>query len=207
MAKVKTNAEGPVSGKIKHVVYYEMYGNNYVRAAPVTNEGTWNEEQHMRRRRISAVSTLWRVLRNEQFSRIWNGAAEKMNGYAWFVKANMPALQMDGSLIDARLLKVAEGKLFAPQKVTAERVEVDAATVRVSWQNDPHTSLVRLSDELMVVSYAGGQFSPITVTGLKRSQLSGTFALPEKPVGATHVFLFMASADRKTYSESTGCEI
>lgn len=207
MAKVKTNAEGPVSGKIKHAVYYQMYGNNYVRAAPVTNEDTWNEEQRMRRQRLSMVSALWRALKNEQFSKIWNAAAEKMNGYAWFVKANMAALEMDGSLIDARLLKVAEGKLSAPQKLTAERVGEDAATVHVSWQNDPHTSGERLSDELMAVSYADGQFSPITATGLKRSQLSGSFALPVKPVGATHVFLFMASADRKKYSASTGWEI
>lgn len=207
MAKVKTNADGPVSGKIKTVVYYQMYDNNYVRAAPVTNEDTWNEEQRMRRQRISMVSTLWRSLKNEQFSKIWNAAAEKMNGYAWFVKANMPALQMDGSLIDARLLKVAEGKLSAPQKLTVERVDDDAATVQVSWQNDPHTPNERLSDELMAVSYASGQFSPITATGLKRSQLSGTFALPVKLVLATHVFLFMASADRKKYSASMGWEI
>lgn len=97
--------------------------------------------------------------------------------------------------------------MVTPQKLNVEGDEEDAASVKVRWQNDIHTSLGRLSDELMVVSYADGQFSPITATGLKRSQLNGTFALPVKPVGATHVFLFMASADRKTYSASMGWEI
>lgn len=207
MAKLKGNIDGPVSGKIRNVVFYERYGNTYVRAAPVTNADTWNDEQRMLRRRISTLSACWRALKSAQFSRIWNTAAQKMNGYAWFVKANMPALQRDGSLIDAGLVKVADGSLPVPQKLTMERVEGEAGVMKVSWQNDPHSGSERLGDELMMVSYVNQLFSPITATGLKRSQLGGTFALPLKPAGPTHVFLFMASADKEKYSQSIGMEI
>ena len=202
MAKLKGNIDGPVSGKLKNVVFYERYGNTYVRAAPVTNEDTWNDEQRMLRRRISTLSAFWRALKSVQFSKVWNTAAQKMNGYAWFVKANMPALQRDGSLIDAVLLKMSDGSLPVPQKLLAERVEGETDVIRLSWQNDPHSNRERLNDELMMISYGNQQFSPITATGLKRSQLGGTFALPAKPAEATHVFLFMASADKEKYSES-----
>lgn len=202
MAKLKGNIDGPVSGRIRNVVFYERYGNTYVRAAPVTNENTWNDEQKMLRQRISTVSAFWRGLKSVQFSRIWNTAAQKMNGYAWFVKANMPALQRDGSLIDAGLIKISDGSLPVPQKLIAERVEGEPALMNVSWQNDPHSGKERLNDEMMMISFVNQQFSPIIASGLKRSQLGGTFALPLKPAGPTHVFLFMASADKEKYSES-----
>lgn len=207
MAKLKGNIDGPVSGKIKNVVFYERYGKTFVRAAPVTNADTWNDEQKMLRRRISTLSAFWRALKSAQFSKVWNTAAQKMNGYAWFVKANMPALQRDGSLIDAGLVKVADGSLPVPQKLTMERDEENAAVIKVSWQNDPHSGSERLGDEMMMISYLNQHFSPITTTGLKRNQMGGTFALPAKPAGATHLFLFMASADNEKYSQSMGMEI
>lgn len=207
MARMKKNVGDNVSGKLFNVVFYEMYGKNYVRAAPVTTPDTWNEEQIMRRKRISMVSSLWRALRSEQFSAIWNSASQQMNGYAWFVKANMPAIQIDGTLIDPRLLKMSDGKLPVVQNLVVERVENDPSAIRVSWQNDPHTRGERLNDELMAITWADGKFSQIMATGLKRSQGNGMLMLPANPVNASHVFLFMASADRKMYSESTGLQI
>jgi hypothetical protein len=207
MAKMKRNIGELVSGKIGNVVFYQMNGKSYVRSAPTRKRESWTEEQQLYRQRISKVGGLWRSLKSDQFSKIWNLAAEMMNGYAWFVKANMPALAMDGTLIDARLLKVSDGKLPVPQNLQAERMAGDANTIVVSWQNDPHVRATRLKDELMVVSYTDGLFSPVTATGILRSALQGSFTLPVKPVNATHVFLFMASADRESYSESVCVEM
>lgn len=207
MAKMKRPIGDMVSGKLGNVVFYRMNGKSYVRSAPKRKKDAWTQEQQMYRQRISRAGALWRALKSEEFSRIWNTASWMMNGYAWFLKANMPALEMDGTLIDARLLKVSDGKLPMVQKLSVERVEGDAQTIRVSWQNDPHTRGERLKDELMAISYTGEQFSPVTPTGLQRSHLQGSFTLPVKPVNATHVFLFMASGDREKYSESVGVEI
>ncbi|HAH23038.1 MAG TPA: hypothetical protein DCL77_04625, partial [Prolixibacteraceae bacterium] len=182
-------------------------GKSYVRAAPVMKKTSWTEEQQLHRQRISKASGLWRALRSEQVSKIWNSAAQEMNGYAWFMKANMPALEMDGTLIDAKLLKVSAGKLQVPQQLKVERLPDDALTITVIWQNDPHTRGERLNDELMVVSFVDGKFSPVTATGLVRGAKSGSFELPTKPVNATHIYLFMASSNRNDYSESICFEV
>ena len=200
MAKMKRPLGDLVSGKIGNVVFYQLNGESYVRSAPKRKKNSWTEQQKLSRQRISKASGLWRALRSEQFSLIWNRAAVKMNGYAWFMKSNLPALALDGTLIDARLLKVSDGKLPIPQNLKAERMPDDAATVAVSWQNDPHTKGERLNDELMVVSYSDGKFSPIKATGILRSALQGSFTLSVKPLNATHIYLFMASADREEYS-------
>lgn len=206
MARMKRSIGDQVSGRLMNVVFYQRYGKSYVRAAPKKRE-SYTEEQVLYRQRLSKASALWRSLKSEETSRIWNSAAELMNGYAWFVKANMPALAMDGSLIDACLLKVADGKLPLPQNVKAERMADDSTTVVVSWQNDPHCNTERLKDELLAISYADGKFSKIIPTGLKRSDLKGTFTLSAKPANASHVFLFLASENGEQYSESIGMEI
>ncbi|MGE5394914.1 MAG: hypothetical protein ACM3P1_09220 [Candidatus Saccharibacteria bacterium] len=207
MARIKTNIGDQVSGKMRNMVFYQMNGKSYVRSAPITNEDTWNEEQRMRRKRIVKVSELWRALKTEQFSLIWNTAAQQMNGYAWYVKANMPALEMDGTVIDARLLKLSDGKLAIDPMLSANVIEEAPATIKVNWQNDPHIKGERLKDELMVISYDGEKFSAITSTGLKRKDLQGTIALPVKPANAGYIYLFFAAEDRRSFSESRGFKV
>lgn len=207
MARIKTNIGDQVSGKMRNMVFYQMNGKSYVRSAPITNEDTWNEEQRMRRKRIVKVSELWRALKTDQFSLIWNTAAQQMNGYAWFVKANMPALEMDGTLIDARLLKLSDGKLAIDPMLSANVIEEAPATIKVNWQNDPHIKGERLKDELMVISYDGEKFSAITSTGLKRKDLQGTFPMPARPAAPGYIYLFFTSDDKKSFSESVGVKI
>lgn len=207
MARMKRNVGEQVSGKIGNVVFYQRYGKSYVRAAPTKKRESYTEEQLLYRQRMSKASALWRSLKSEETSRIWNTAAEMMNGYAWFLKANMPALEMDGTLIDPKLIRVADGKLPLPQDLKAERMPADPTAITISWQNDPHTNAERLRDELMAMSYADGKFSRFIATGLKRSDQQGSFTLAAKPANASHVFLFMASANGEYYSESVGVEV
>jgi len=207
MAKMKRNIGELVSGKIGNTVFYQLNGKSYVRAAPSKKRESWTEEQQLYRQRISKVSALWRSLKSEQMSKIWNTAAENMNSYAWFLKLNMPALAMDGTLIDSKLIRVTDGKLPIPQRLRAERMADNPTTINVSWLNDAHTRPERLTDALMVQSYADGHFSAITATGLQRSNLGGTFTLPLQPSNASHVYLLMASGDGKEYSESVCVEV
>jgi len=207
MARMKRNIGELVSGKIGNVVFYQLRDKSYVRAAPVRKKNSWTEEQLLYRQRISKASGYWRAIRSEQISKIWNGATEQMNGYAWFMKATMPALEMDGTLIDPKLLKVSVGKLPITQNLKAERQPDNAATIVVSWLNDRHVKGERLKDEIMVMSYAEGKFSRVTETGIVRGTMNGSFELPLHPTSATHVYLFMASRDREDYSESVCVEV
>lgn len=206
MARMKRNVGEQVSGKIGNVVFYQRYGKSYVRAAPKKRE-SYTQEQLLYRQRLQKASALWRSLKSDEISRIWNLAAQQMNGYAWFLKANMPALAMDGTLIDPKLIRVSDGKLPLPQNLNAERMPGDDSTVVVSWQNDPHCNGERLKDELMAVFYTGGRFSKVIATGLKRADLKGTFTLPAKPANITHVFFFTTSENREGYSESVCVEV
>ena len=86
---------------------------------------------------MSNVSALWRSLKSEMVSKIWQKAADGINGFAWFVKLNIHAFAIDGTLIDPELILVTDGPLVAPQKLTAERVVGDPSTITVHWQTIP----------------------------------------------------------------------
>jgi len=204
MARMKRNVGEQVSGKIGNVVFYQRYGKDYVRSAPMKKREFWTEEQLLYRQRLKKASGLWRALKSDEFPKIWNKAAVAMNGYAWFMKSTLPALEMDGTMIDIRQLKVADGKLPVPQKLKAERLPNDANTVEVSWENDPNSPAERLKDEVMVITHANGKFSEVTSTRLKRSGRKGTIHLPVHPENTANIYLFMASGDGEEYSESIG---
>ena len=207
MAKMKRNIGELVSGKVGNVVFYQLNGESYVRSAPVRKKDSWTPEQLMHRQRFGMVSNLWKQFKSAKLTPIWNLGAQKMNGYAYFMKANMPAFAMDGSLIDPQMLQLSTGQLHLPVQLKAERTATESSTIKVSWQNDLHLKGERLNDELMVVSFVNGAYSQLTATGLIRSAKNGLFELPTLPKSATHVYLFLASGDKKDYSESVGFKV
>jgi hypothetical protein len=200
---MKRNVGEQVSGKIGNVVFYQRYGKDYVRSAPMKKRETWTEEQLLYRQRLKKASALWKALKSDDFPKIWNKAAVAMNGYAWFMKSALTALEMDGTMIDILKLKVSDGKLPVPQDLQAERMPDNANIVSVSWKNDSHSPVERLKDELMIITHANGKFSDITASGLKRRDLKGQFALPERPEDPGNFYLFMASENREEYSVSS----
>lgn len=201
MAKMKRNIGELVSGKVGNVVFYQLNDESYVRAAPDRKKDSWTPEQLRHRQRFGMVSNLWKEFKAAKLTPIWNLGSQKMNGYAQFIKSNMPAFAMDGSLIDPNMLQLSIGKLHLPIQLKAERAE-NPNMIKVSWQNDLHLKGLRMNDELIAVSYANGQYSQLTVTGLVRGSLNGSFELPETRKAATHIYLFMASTDKKEYTGS-----
>jgi hypothetical protein len=207
MAKMKRNIGELVSGRIGNVVFYTRNGVNYVRAVPDRKKDSWSPQQMLHRQRFSKASFLWSQLKKTKVAPIWNLAAERMNGYAMFMKANMPAYALDGSIIDSKMLKISTGKLHLPMDLEASLESAGSSAIAVSWKNDPNMKGKRLEDELMAVSATDGHYSAMTPTGLLRSAQGGTFTLPEKPTDATHVYLFFASQDGLDYTESVCIEL
>jgi len=204
---MKRNIGDLVSGRIGNVVFYTRNGVNYVRAAPDRKKNSWSSQQLLHRQRFSKASYLWSQLKKTKVAPIWNLAAERMNGYALFMKANMPAYALDGSIIDSMMIKISTGKLHLPIDLAANRETAGSTVIAVSWKNDPNLKGKRLDDELMAVSATDGHYSALTPTGLLRSAQSGSFNLPVKPVNATHVYLFFASQDGMDYTESVCFEL
>ena len=207
MGKIKSSIDAIVSGKVGPVVFYQLRGKSYVRTVQVRKKDSWTPKQKLMRQRFGRVGKLWNQLKSTHVAEIWNLASEEMNGYAYFMKLNLPAFSPEGSLTNPRELQLSTGKLRLPLDLTASRHAAGSSTVEVSWANDPNLKAVRLQDELMMVSYANGIYSVLSPTGLERSAQSGTFTLPVKPASATHVYLFFASKDKLEYTESVCFEL
>lgn len=202
MARVKKYLGENVSGKAGNMVFYRLNGETYVRGVQKRENASWSPTQESHRERISQVSQLWRKIKYSQIPAIWNLGDQKMNGYALFIKTNMPAFATDGSLIDARMLQLSTGKLPLPQDFDAQRKDPDKSLISISWQNKAQPKGERLEDELIAVSSTEDAFTDVMGTGIRRKDLGGTFALPAINVPITHIYLFFASKDRKEYSES-----
>lgn len=207
MARVKKYLGDMVSGKAGNLVFFRLNGETYVRGVQKRESDSWTPAQQLHRKRVAHVSGLWRKIKYSQIPGIWNLGAEKMNGYALFVKANMPAIATDGSLVDARELKLSMGQLLLPQEFKAQRQDPTKPLVRVSWENKSQPKGERLEDELMVISHTGEAFTDVQATGIRRKDREGVFELPAINVPITHVYLFFASRDRKEYSESVCFEV
>lgn len=211
MAKMKRPVGDHVSGKLGNVVFYQLRGKSYVRMAPDRKDAVWNAEQVLHRQRISLASRFWKQAREANISAIWNRGSELMNGYALFMKINMPAFALDGSVIDVHLLQLSTGKLTLPRQLKAVTLEGHPSLMKVSWENDHLLTGERLKDQLMAITTNGNKYMEMKATGLKRADTGGTFELPEKPSvhmgDFTHVYLFFASRDEKNYSPSSCFEI
>ena len=207
MARMKRNIGDLVSGRIGNVVFYTRNGVNYVRAAPDRKKDSWSPQQLLHRQRFGKASYLWSQLKKTKVAPIWNLAAERMNGYACFIKANMPAFALNGSIIDHGMLKISTGKLHLPMELEVSRESTESSAITVSWKNDPNLKGKRLEDELMAVCSADGHYSSMTSTGLLRSSLGGFFIVPVWPSNAKYVYLFFASQDRLEYTASVCFEI
>lgn len=207
MAKVTGGMGLDLSGKVGGLVYVQFNGGTYTRRAPRIKKDSWSPGQLLVRQRFSAINSFCGQFKYTVIPQIWNGAAEKMSGYAFFLKSNMAAFAPDGSLGDAKKLKFSTGKLIWPEGLEAHRSEADVHTIEVNWPKYLNVGGVHLKDELMVISAGDGNYSEIKVTGIERNALSGSFELPALPAAATHIYLFFGSKDHRDYSESVCFEV
>ena len=208
MARMRRNFADFVSGKLGNVVFVTNGKKSYVRSIPHREKNSWSEAQVLYRNRISRVAALWRSVNSVQMCNIWNKATDAMNGYAWFVKKNMPAFSIDGTVIDPSLLFVSDGSLIGLQNSTASKAPGTELLVNVSWDNDEHLKSERLNDRIWAVSFYEGRFSSLLDTGLVRSDKQGSFLLPLIPYsdapasGELFLYLFTSTADEKFFSTS-----
>lgn len=189
------------------MVFVQWAGDTYMRTAPERTKSSWTPRQALNRKRFSEANNFCSQFSTSLIPLIWKPAARKMPGHSLFLKANMPAFGLDGTLTDPQRLQLSVGKLSLPQQFNAVRIAAGSATISVSWSNDPYLDPQRLTDELMVISAGNGVSSYLSPTGLVRGAVNGTFELPLYPAEATYLYLFFASADKKDYSVSVCFEV
>ena len=202
MGRIKNNIEASLSGKVGNMVFVQDHGETYMRTVPVRKKNSWSPKQKMHRKRFAQVNLFCNKFDKKMIAAIWNPASPSGRGYSSFVKANMPAFDLDGSLIDPRMLQLSTGRLVLPRQLMAEPQAQGAPVIAVGWLNDSNLVAERLNDELMVVIGNGNNYYVPTFTGLQRSALNGTFELPVRTVNVTHVYLYFASRDGNDFSNS-----
>ena len=207
MTKVRQGLESMLSGKFGNMVFVQRDGKTYMRSAPKRKKDSSTPAMLLNQKRFGEVIKFCSQFKDTVIPQIWNLAAVNTSGYRLFQKTNSPAFGSDGSLMDPKLLRFSIGKLALPEGIIAGRPEVGGSIIEVSWPQDVNMGGVRLQDNLMVISFADGIYSDIMDTGLVRSDLNGSFELPIEPKAATHIYLFFASRDRRTYSESVCFEV
>jgi len=207
MAKVKEGARTMLSGKADGLVYVQFNGGTYTRKVPKRKKDAWSPGMLLNLQRFKEVNSFCGQFKYSVIPQIWNGAAIKMSGYAFFLKSNMSAFAPDGSLGDPKKIRLSTGNLSWPLGLEARRSEADANTIEVNWPKYLNVGGIHLKDELMFISAADGSYSELTYTGIVRLDLNGSFELPQLPIAATHLYLFFGSKDRQDYSESVCFEI
>ncbi len=208
MTLLKQGTGSSLTGMVGPIVIAEWMGQTYMRSAPKRKvKNSWSPQQLLHRKRFKLVNTFCKQFRVFLIPQIWNDTAERMSGYALFLKTNMPAFAADGSLMDPKLIRLSTGKLPLVEELKADRSVPGSNTINVSWSKTSVLGGIRSKDELMVISAGNGKYSEITGTGIIRYALNGSFELPQPPASATHIYLFFGSKDRRDYSESVCIEL
>lgn len=207
MAKVLGGIASSLSGKAEGTVFVQFNGGVYTRRAPQYRKSSWTPNQAAARKRFAAINHFCRQFNDSVIPLIWKPSAIKMGGHAFFLKSNMSAFDQEGSLLDAKLLKLSTGKLTWPDDFNVKRKEGQPDTIEVSWAVDQVLGGIHLKDELIVISTGEGKYSDILETGITRGMLTGSFDLPKLEAETSHLYLFFGSRDRRNYSESRCMEI
>ena len=213
MAKIKKNIGDFVSGKIGNVVFVTNGKSSYVRSAPNRKDNNWTDLQKYYRLRIGKIAALWRELKSLEFNVIWNASNPGTNSYASFVKKNIPSFSIDGSVFFPQLLFVSAGSLVPLQNLKISIASNTDKIISAEWENDEHTTAKRLNDKIYAMAYYNGIFSPITFTGLHRSDLNGQFSLPlsllphSKEITDAVLYIFTGSIPDNKFSNSCNFEL
>lgn len=202
MARVTSQSETHLSGKLGDKVYSQYYGKTYVRRVPAVRKDARTPAQLMNQQRFNEINRFCKQFKGSLISRIWQDAAVNTTGYRLFLMANSPAFAKDGTVSDYSMIKLTTGHLPLPLELTLQKEYAGNSAIRVSWKQDFHFSGERLRDELKFIAQSNGVFSEITGTGLIRRSCGGSFELPLQHETATHIYLFFVSNDHRDYSNS-----
>ena len=207
MARMTSFLLGDISGRIGDKVYYRRNGKTFVRSLTQKKQAQQTPAQQLQRERFTRMLRFCQKFKYSVIPLIWNDLAKRSSGFNLFMKTNAPAFDAGGEITDPKLIRLSMGKLYVPFEFTAKRTENNPQRVEVAWLKDMHLGGIYLWDELLAVSTANEQYSNIISTGITRGMLGGSFELPDQETPATHLYFFMASGDKRNFSDSICFEI
>lgn len=204
MARVIAGDISKIVGKVGDKVYVKYKNGIYVRKAPTVRKEARTPAMLLNQQRFGCITRFCIQFKNSLISMIWNDAATTGSGYNLFLKENSAAFAKDGRIAYPLLLKFSTGKLPVPEHLTAQRTAPDADTIEVLWEKETHIYGTRQKDDLVMIGYDGVECSSLTATGIRRRDVGGTFNLPVMKQKVQYIYLFFASEDRRSFSDSVG---
>lgn len=203
MAIVK---DGALSGRLGNIVLAKWNDIKVVRTLPRKRKaGEWSEKQIAHRKCFSAVNAFARKSREALIKPIWNPAATgHYSGYNIFIKANKPAFEPAGELIDPRLLKMTTGKLPLPFNIEATYKCGDSVTIDISWENAPAAGTEHDTDKVMIILFRNLSYTNPIETGFVRSEGNAHIELPPNYSNMECVYVFFRNQKENEFSDSFG---
>lgn len=196
-----------IRGRVGNVVLYEVNGKTRVRSTPETIKDPKTPAQRAVRSRLVATLRFYQRLKPTCFAEIWQKAARDLptNGYALFMKTNLPAYNTNRTVFDFSMLHLSVGELY-PLFNSTIRQNGDGSTT-LQWEFSYYSPRCHASDRLMIGMLTDSRsFSPRLVEGVEavREDCKATFRLPEMPdCGAIHLYCFFSDANRECYSNDS----
>ncbi len=207
MGRIKSGANGNISGLVGNLVFVQGKGQTIVRTRQVRSKKSWSEKQNQHRQRFSEVAAFCQPFKRTVIQPIWNKIDPNRIGYNLFVKANMAAFALNGELADLSLLHFADGHLPTLSGCRVARKAGLEFQIEVSWNNDPLLGERLMADELWMMAATEAGIKGPFETGIPRKAGSATVVLPAEYGAATAVWLFWASADKESYSADKYCPL
>lgn len=193
-----------LSGKLGPVVAATWKDIEYLRSLPRKRKANdWSEKQFAHRKCFTAVNAFAKISRDVLIKPFWNRAAKgNLSGYNLFIKANKPAFEPAGELIDPRMLKMTIGNLPLPFNIEATYRCSDSALVDISWENASSLDSVRGTDKLMIILFRNLHMSAPIDTGFKRSQCNAHLELTSGYGNIECIYVFFQNQKGYEFSDS-----
>lgn len=201
MAIVKDNY---LSGTVGNVVSAKWKDIKYVRTLPRKRSADqWSDKQKAHRKCFAAVNAFAKLARESLIKPIWNNAETgRLSGYNLFIKANKPAFEPAGELIDPRMLKMTTGDLPLPFNIEVDYIDDVKVTVDISWENAQSLEMDGGTDKLMLILFRDGYFSGPMDTLFSRAQSYAHIELPSDYCKMECIYVFFKSRNADEFSDS-----
>ncbi len=197
---------GAISGKFGKLVGAKWKDLDIIRTVPRKRKaGEWSEKQIAHRKCFAAANAFARNSRESLIKPIWNRAATgHFSGYNIFMKANKPAFEPAGELIDPRMLKMTTGKLPLPFNIAATYECGEKVSIDVSWENADALDFVHDTDKLMIILFRNLHFTAPIDTGFTRIQAKAHIELSPDYRNRECIYIFFQNQKGDEFSDSFG---
>jgi len=202
MGKISLGILDGISGKVGNVVGSSWRGIDYIRAKAPHRADPKTDKQLAQRSKFKYVMAFTLSLLYVIIRPIWNHVAGRMTGTNLFLKKNIGAFGVDGTIEDFSKLQFSVGNLPLPASMSMLPDDEVESGIKISWKN----SLEQGSedDKLMLVVVNSVDQEVVTLFDLPNTRGEGAadVVLPFEARSDVHVYAFFGDVDGRSFSKS-----